>query len=52
MKILGDTESKINKNEDDENVPRFKINEVVLMYCNIVSNKFSAKFKSLVHIFS
>ena len=34
MKLLGNTESKITK---DENVPYLGITEVVLIHCNVVS---------------
>ena len=37
MKLLGSTKSKINKNENDENVPNLEITEAVLVRCNIVN---------------
>ena len=37
MKLLGSIQNKINK-ENGENVPHLEINEVVLVYCNIVNN--------------
>ena len=40
MKLHGRTKSKITENENGENVPRLDITEVVLMYCNIVSNDY------------
>ena len=40
MKLLGSTISKITKNENGENVPNFKIAEVVMVHCNIVNKKF------------
>ena len=40
MKLLGRTKSKITKDENRDNVPHFKINEVVLIYCNIVNNDY------------
>ena len=39
MKLLGSTESKITKDENDENVPHLEITEVVLVHCNIVNNR-------------
>ena len=38
MKLLGSNKSKINNNENDENVPHLQIAEVVLVHCNIVNN--------------
>ena len=38
MNLLGSTKRKITKNENRENVPHFKITEVVLVHCNIVNN--------------
>ena len=40
MKLLESTKGKITKNENDENVPRLKITEVVLIHCNIVNNDY------------
>ena len=40
MKLLGSTKNKINKDENDENVPRLEITEVVLIYCNIGNNDY------------
>ena len=40
MKLLGNTKSKITKNENGENVPRLEINEVVLTHCNVVNNSY------------
>ena len=37
MKLLGSIQNKITK-ENGENVPHLEINEVVLVYCNIVNN--------------
>ena len=36
MKLLGSTKSKINKDENSENMPRLEITEVVLIHCLIV----------------
>ena len=37
MKLLGSTNSKIIKHENDKNVSRLEITEVVLVHCNIVN---------------
>ena len=38
VKLLGRTTSKITKDENDTNVLRLEIAEVVLVRCNIVNN--------------
>ena len=38
IKLLLSTENKITKEKNGENVPHLKINEVVLVHCNIVTN--------------
>ena len=38
MKLLGSTKSKINKNENVENVPYLETTELVLIHRNIVNN--------------
>ena len=40
MKLLGGTENKITKGKNGENIPHLQITEVVLVYCNIVSNDY------------
>ena len=40
MKLLGSTNIKITKNQNDENVPYLQINEVVLVHCNIVNSNY------------
>ena len=40
MKLLGSTKSKINKNENGENVSHLEITEVVLIHFNIVNNDY------------
>ena len=40
MKLLGNTKSKITKNENGENVPNLEITEIVLIHCNIVNNNY------------
>ena len=41
MELLGRTKSKLTKDKNGEHVPHLEINEVVLIHCNIVNNKYS-----------
>ena len=47
MELLGSTEKVIAKNKNDENVPRLKIVDVLLIHCNIVSNNYQQASKVL-----
>ena len=38
MKLLGNTENKITKNKNGENLPHLEITEVVYVYYNIANN--------------
>ena len=38
MKLLENTENKINKAKNGENVPHLEITEVVVVHCNVVNN--------------
>ena len=40
MKLLRNTENKITKDKNGENVPHLEITEVVLVHCNIVNNDY------------
>ena len=40
MKLLGNTENKIEKDKNGENVSHLQITEVVLVHCNIVNNDY------------
>ena len=40
MKLLGNTEDKITKNKNGENVPHLQITEVLLVHCDIVNNDY------------
>ena len=40
MKLFGSTKSEMTKDENSENVSRLKINEVVLVYCDVVNNDY------------
>ena len=42
MKLLGNNEGKINKDKNGKNVRQIKINEVVLLDCNIVNNQYQS----------
>ena len=50
MKLPGSTKSKITKDENRENVPRLEITEVVLFFCNIVSNNYQQNSR-ILHTF-
>ena len=47
MKLLGNTESKITKDKNDENVPHLEIVELVLIHCNIVNNNYQQNSRIL-----
>ena len=36
--LLGNTKSRLTKDENGKNVPRLEITKVVLLYCNIFNN--------------
>ena len=40
MKLLGDTENKITKDKNGENVPRLEVVELILVHCNLVNNNY------------
>ena len=40
MKLIRNTENKITKDNNGENVPHLEIIEVVLVHCNIVNNDY------------
>ena len=47
MKLLGNTKSKITKNENGENVPYLEITKVVLINCNVVNNSYQQNSRVL-----
>ena len=47
MTLLGNTKSKITKDENGENVPNLKITELVLIHCNIVNNDYKQNLRVL-----
>ena len=51
MKLLGSTKSKINKDENGENVLHLKITEVILVHCNIVNNNYQQDSRVCIHLF-
>ena len=46
MKLLGNTKSKITKDENGENVPYLEITKV-LIHCNVVNNSFQQNSRVL-----
>ena len=40
LKLLESTTSKVNKNENCENVPHLEITDVVLVHCNVVNKDY------------
>ena len=47
MKSLGSTKSKITKDENSKNVPRFEITEVALVHCRIDNNDYQHNSRDL-----
>ena len=47
MQLLESTQSKITKDENDENVPHLIITNVVLVHCNIVNYNYQQSSKVL-----
>ena len=47
MKLLGNTENKITRDKNGENVQHLQITEVVLVHCNIVNNDYQQDFRVL-----
>ena len=50
IKLLGNTKSKITRDENGENVPYLEITEVLLIHCNIVNNIYQQS-SSLLYTF-
>ena len=40
MKLLGSTKKDVDQDKDGEDVPKLESVEVVLVYCNLVSNNY------------
>ena len=51
MQLLGSTKSNITKDENGENVPHLKINEVLLVYCDIATTFISKIQEFCIHLF-
>ena len=47
MKLLGSTKKVVDKDENEENVPKLEIVEVVLVHCNLVKNDYQHTSKVL-----
>ena len=47
MKLLGSTKIDIDQNKDEENVPKVKSVEVVLVHCNLLNNNYQQAFNVL-----
>ena len=47
MKLLGNTENKITKGKNKENVPHLEITKVILIHCNIVNDDYQQDSKIL-----
>ena len=51
MKLLGNTEDKITRDKNGENVPHLEIAEVVLIHCDIVNNGYQQDSRVLYTLF-
>ena len=47
IKLLGNTKSKITRDENGENVPYLEITEVLLIHCNFVNNNYQQSSRLL-----
>ena len=47
MKLLGNTENKITKNENRKDIPNLEIVEVVLVHCNVCNNDYQQNSRVL-----
>ena len=47
MKLLGNTKTVVDKNKNEENVPKLESVEVVLVHCNLVKNDYQHASKVL-----
>ena len=47
MKFFGNTENKISRDKNGENVPHLEITEVVLVHCDIVNNDYQQQSRVL-----
>ena len=47
MKLFGSTKKDVNKDKDEEDVPKLESAEVILVYCNLVNNSYQQSSKVL-----
>ena len=47
MKLLGSTKKDVNKDKDEEDVPKLESVEVILVHCNLVNNSYQQASKVL-----
>ena len=47
MKLLGNTENKMTKDKNSENVPHLEVVELVLVHCNLVKNNYQQNSRIL-----
>ena len=47
MKLLGSTKKAVDKDKDEEDVPKLESVEVVLIHCNLVNNSYQQASKVL-----
>ena len=52
MKLLANTENKITKDKNGENVLHLEITEVVLAHCNIVNNDYQQDSRVFLYTFA
>ena len=52
MKLLGSGKKDVDKDEDEENVPKLEPVQVVLVHCNLVKNNYQHTSKVLVYFSS
>ena len=45
MNLLESTQKDVDKNKDEEDVPKLKSVEFVLVHCNLFNNKYQKAFK-------
>ena len=50
IKLLGSTENKIAKDKNAENIPHLETTELVLLYCNIVSNDYHQDSRIYIYL--
>ena len=52
MKLLGNSQNKITKDKDGENVPHLEVVELVLVHCNLVNNDYQEVINNIIYICS